>query len=193
MPKFKFTLDPVLKQRTLLERRQQIAVAHLEQARLRAEAEVRRLQSAMSVGREAQRRLVAGTEGAEASSTSGRPESGRDAGSGGAVGVPVRVPVEQVRLAATASMHALVSLQRAALALAGAHQRLEAGQERLRTARVARKGVEVLKQRRFDAWRAEQARREDLALDDLVIMRPPALLTQPAPAASAPSREPMTE
>ncbi len=146
MAKFEFSLEAVLEQRGLIERRQQVVVAQLQAARDQAEARVRALQGAMTTDREAQRRLAKG-----------------DAGG--------RVAVDQVRLAASASMHALVSLQRAALALAGAQQRLGAGQDRLRSARVERKGVEVLKQRQFDAWKREQARREAAELDDLVVMR----------------------
>jgi flagellar export protein FliJ len=144
--KFEFELQPVLDHRAALERQQQVLVAKARAARDAVEAKVRALQAELIADRAAQREVAAGD------------------GSG-------RVAVESVRLAASASMHAMVKLQRAAIELAGAQQRLAAAQTKLLAARVARKGVDVLKQRRRVRWVREQDRRENAALDDLNTMR----------------------
>ena len=58
-----------------------------------------------------------------------------------------------------------------AIELAGAQQRLSATQVKLLAARVARKGVETLKERQRRRWLMEQDRRETAAIDDLNVMR----------------------
>ena len=76
-----------------------------------------------------------------------------------------------VRLAANASLHGVVELQRAAIELAGLGQRLSRARAELMKATVARKAVELLKKRRYEAWKRERDRRENAELDDLVVMR----------------------
>jgi hypothetical protein len=53
----------------------------------------------------------------------------------------------------------------------GLHRRIDAARLELLKATTDRKAVEVLRQRRYEAWRAEQARREAIALDEISTMR----------------------
>lgn len=145
MPPFHFSLQPVLDHRAALERRQQITVAGLQRARDAVEAKVRQIQAELTADREAMRLIAAGD-------------------------AQGRVAVDQIRLAASASMHAMIKLQRAAIELAGAQQRLAAGRTKLLAARVARKGVDVLRQRQHSQWLRDEHRREDRVLDDLNVM-----------------------
>jgi len=57
------------------------------------------------------------------------------------------------------------------LELAGIHRRLETLREGLRAASRARRAVEILKERRFEAWRREQDRREQAELDEMAVIR----------------------
>lgn len=144
--RFEFSLQPVLDHREALERQQQVAVARARSVRDAAEAKVRALQNELLAERATQRQVAAGDERG-------------------------MVAVERVKLAASASLHAMVKLQRAAIELAGAQQRLSATQVKLLAARVARKGVETLKERQRRRWLMEQDRRETAAIDDLNVMR----------------------
>lgn len=144
MATFVFELEAVLEQRGREEKQRQRAVAELERQRLTVEGRVEQIRSRLSEGRESMRRSL---------------------GAGGAV------PMEAVRLQSTSSLHDLIALQRAALELAGVHQRLGAARARLMEATVARKAVEALRTRRYEAWRRERARIENNAMDDLAVMR----------------------
>lgn len=145
MPSFRFSLQPVLDHRAALERRRQIAVAGLQRERDAVEAKVRQIQAELTADREAMRTIAAGD-------------------------AQGRVAVDQIRLAASASMHAMIKLQRAAIELAGAQQRLAAGRTKLLAARVARKGVDVLRQRQHAEWQREERKREERSHDDLNVM-----------------------
>ena len=59
----------------------------------------------------------------------------------------------------------------AVVRLAGVHQRLDAARLALIKATAARRGVEVLRERRYEAWKREQDRAEAAALDELAVMR----------------------
>lgn len=142
MGTFAFHLQPVLDHREVIERQHRVAVGRLQRARDQVEERVRRLQADLAGDREQMRALAAGD----------------------ARGI---VAVDRVRLAAAASMHGLIRLQRAAIELAGAQQRLAAGRSKLLAARVARKGVGVLRERALWAWKQEENRKESAALDDI--------------------------
>ncbi|MCW5765828.1 MAG: flagellar export protein FliJ [Phycisphaeraceae bacterium] len=144
MAAFVFEFEAVLEQRGREEKLHQRAVAELEHQRVLVETRVESIKTRLSHGRESMRRAL---------------------GAGGAV------PMDAVRLQSTSSLHDLIALQRAALELAGVHQRLNAARARLMRATVARKAVETLRSRRYQAWRREQARIENNAMDDLAVMR----------------------
>lgn len=155
---FVFELDAVLEQRHREERLRQREVSELERARLAAEQRVRELQRRMTAGRSELREiLIAGLAG--------------EPGPAPTPGAGVTVRVDGVRLAANASLHAVVLLQRAAIDLAGAHAKLAAARQRLLAATTARKAVAMLRARRYEEWRQAIEKREEAEADDVRLMR----------------------
>lgn len=149
MPRgFHFELQTVLDQRQRVERARQGDLARTEQQRLAVEDRVRQIQSRLAAGRSALRDQLGGPADA---------------------GAPV--DIARVRHTAASALAGLVDLQRAAIDLAGAHQRSGRARQALLRASVERKAVETLRERRRAAWLAEQKRREATELDDLVTMR----------------------
>lgn len=146
MPRFIFPLQALLDQREGIERTRQLAVAAIERERLELESRIAACQQQIRSHKYDLRSLLMGATGA---------------------GTQSGVDTRTVRLQASASLHAQAGAQRLALQLAGVYRRLQSAQLELRNATTARKAVEVLKQRRFDAWKREQSRRENAALDEL--------------------------
>ena len=72
---------------------------------------------------------------------------------------------------ANASLAIMRDAQRTVLELAGLHRQLEQARERLREAAKERRAVELLKERKLEAWRRSQARAEQLLLDELSVGR----------------------
>lgn len=148
MAKFVFELGTLLEQRERVERARQLAVAECELRRVDLEESIRAINRRRSAAARSLRDRLA------------------PAGGGTTL-----VAVESVRLDANAALHDGLNIQRAAIELSGVYQKLQAARVALLQAVVARKAVEALKTRRFEAWRAEQKRREDRELDDLMVMR----------------------
>lgn len=147
---FRFELEPVLDQRTRVERDRQRAVAELERERLGLEDRIRGKQALLGDAKRHLRAELAGPDG----------------GGGGR-----RLQPHGVRLQATASLHLVAEVQRLALTLAGVHKRLEAARALLLEATMRRKAVELLRKRRYDEWRRAEARREAAETDDIVTGR----------------------
>lgn len=144
MPRFAFEYEPVLKQRRAAEREKQLAVAALERERRAIEDHIRALQAGISAGKQGLReRLAAG---------------------GG-------VDLRAARMEAAASLHLVARAQRAVVDLAGVHRRIDAARVELVKAAVRRKAIQTLRERRFEAWAAEQQRRDDAAVDEINVMR----------------------
>lgn len=150
MARFIFELEAVLEAREWHERRQQRAVGELDRQRLAIERRAQEVQARLAEGRSAMRQAL-GSRG--------------DPGSLGGV-----VAIDQVRVQASASLHDMVALRKVALELAGAQQRLAAARQQLLKATIARKAVEALRTRRYIAWKREQDRRENAAVDELAVM-----------------------
>ncbi len=148
MARFRFELEAVLEQRRGVEREKQLAVATLEAKRLEIEDEIRGHQ----------RQLV--------QEKSDLREHLGSARAGGERGVDLRT----VRMQANASLHLVARAQQAVLRLAGVHHRLDAARVGLIEATTRRRAVEVLKERRFEAWKDAQDRRENAALDEMAII-----------------------
>lgn len=155
MARFVFSLESALEQRRRVERERQLAVARLEQSRVRIEARVRGVQDRLMLERDELRAMLGPSPGVGG------------AGAGG--GVSVHVP--SVRRQATAGLHGLSELRTLAVELAGVLQRLEGARQQLLAAAVARKAVEKLRERRLAEWKREQERKEASELDDLTLMR----------------------
>lgn len=144
MPKFVFQYEAVLKQRRAAEREKQLVVAGLERDRRTIEDHIRGLQAGIEAGKHGLReRLAVG---------------------GG-------VDLRAARMEAGASLHLVARAQRAVVELAGVHRRIDAARLELIKAAVRRKAIETLRERRHEAWRDEQKRREAAALDELNVMR----------------------
>lgn len=149
MAKFRFELEAVLEQRRGVERGKQLAVAQLEAARMDLEQTIRGHQ----------RQLVREKADLREHLTSARS-------SVESTGVDLRT----VRLQANASLHLVAKAQQAVLQLAGVHHRLDAARLELIEATTRRRAVEILKERRWEAWKETQNRREAAALDEMAII-----------------------
>lgn len=145
MARFVFRLQALLDQRLHIEREKQRAVASFERQRVDIERAIAGRQSIIRGCKDDLRALLAASPG------------GAD--------------MRDVRLQAGASLSAQAHTQRLALQLAGVYQRLEGARRELRAATARRRAVELLKQRRFEAWRREQNRIETAELDEIATQR----------------------
>lgn len=143
MASFRFRLAPVLTQRERAERDRMLAVADLEREKIRLENQIRA----------AQNRIVAGRRAMADSLSGGRVELG------------------DARLQAGATLRDYQDARRAVLELAGVMRRLEGARAELIQAAARRRAIELLRDRDRERFNAEQDRRENNALDDLIVMR----------------------
>lgn len=149
MAKFVFNLEAVRKQRSALEKQRMVAVAELERERLALEYRIRAAHESVEAERLELREQLNGM----------REGEGR------------LVDLRGVRFQAGAAVVLRARTQQLVLQLAGLHKRLEKAREELRQAVAARKAVDLLRDRRFEEWRRELARREAMTLDELATMR----------------------
>lgn len=147
MARFVFEHEALLEQRRRAERERQVVVAQLERERMELEGVLR---------------------GAQRSLASCKTDL-RDAlhGRGGGA----RVDIGAVRMQASASFGLTARAQGVAIRLAGSMRRLEAARRELMAASAARRAVELLRERRLEQWRREQARREAAELDEIATTR----------------------
>jgi flagellar export protein FliJ len=149
MARFRFALDPVLRQRKREEQDKQRVVARLERERIEIEDEIRGYQASIVD---------------EKAELTARLDAARLDGGGGGVDLGA------VRVQANASLHLITLAQRAALRLAGVYERLDVARLALLEATTRRKAVEVLRDKRYDAWRRGLNRAEAAALDEIAVM-----------------------
>ena len=147
MARFVFELEAVLRQRVMAEREQRVRVAELERERLGIESEIRGRQAVIT---QEKRDLAERLDGAK-------------------LGGPV--DLRGVRVQANASLRAIADAQRCVLRLAGVHERIRRARAVLLERAIARRAMESLKERRLAAWVEAERRREDAALDELVVTR----------------------
>lgn len=143
MAKFRFRLQPVLRQRELAERDEQLKVAQIEQQRLGLEDRLRACQQ-----------RIEGEQG----------ELGEII-SGGAID-----PAE-ARAQGAAVLAAKAEAQRLAVELAGVYKRLEAARGLLAKAAMRRRSMELLRDNHKENWKREINKAEDLAVDELAVLR----------------------
>ena len=146
MSKFRFNLQPVLDLRQRIEDDRKLVVARIESERASLERLLREYQDALAAQKGDLRASMTGRIGA----------------TGGAIVDPARLKVQ-----AHASLTMQVRAQRTVLQLAGLHRRLDAARAALAAAARERRAVEVLRDRRFARWKAEQDRREFAAVDEI--------------------------
>jgi flagellar export protein FliJ len=146
MPRFVFQLEAVLKQRLAAERERQLEVAALERERGALEEKIRAYQQELTQERHELHDQLAGA-------------------SGGA-----SLDLRGVRFQAGAALRIIANAQRSVLQLAGVHKKIDAARLLLLEATTKRKAVEVLKERRYEEWKAQQKRVEDAAADEINVM-----------------------
>jgi flagellar FliJ protein len=142
--RFRFRLESVLEHRRMLEEARQREVAALERERLAVERGIREIQRRIERERDGLRACLAPRGPADA-----RP----------------------MRMISAAVGHLRGLAAREVLRLAGVRTRLERARAALLEAATRRKAVELLRERRYEQWRSEVARREAAALDELAVMR----------------------
>lgn len=143
MASFRFRLAPVLTQRERAERDRMLMVADLEREKIQLENRIRA----------AQNRIVAGRQAMADSLSGGRVELG------------------DARLQAGATLRDDQQARRAVLELAGVMRRLEGARAELIEAAARRRAIELLRDRDQSRFNAERDRKENNALDDLIVMR----------------------
>lgn len=141
MSRFVFKLDPLLRARRRLEQGRQRVVAELEQDRARLEDRLRRQQELLAQGRESQRAGLVG-----------------------------RLRIEELRIHAGSSLGQMRQAERLVLELAGLHRRLETARQELVDAARHRRAIELLRDRRYEQWRAALDRAETARLDELAVI-----------------------
>ncbi|MFI4872994.1 MAG: flagellar export protein FliJ [Phycisphaerales bacterium JB061] len=143
MAKFRFRFQPVLRQRELAERDEQLKVAEVEQQRLRLEERLRQCQQRLDFEQQALNSMV--------SSAAVNP---RDA-----------------RSQSAAILVAKGEAQRLAVELAGVYKRLESARQKLAEAATHRRSMELLRDNHKAKWRSEINAAEDRAMDELAVLR----------------------
>lgn len=138
MSAFRFALEPLLTLRRMEEERTQRAVALIERERAEIEERIRTQQGHIHEGKESLRSGLVG-----------------------------QLDVTQLRQQAASSMQVSRKTHQLVIRLAGVHQRLAQARAALVEAMRARRAIEILREKRFEEWRAEQGRREIRELDDL--------------------------
>ncbi len=150
MSVFRFTLDPVLKQREAVEREAQRLVAERERDRFAILSELDELQA-----RDAGER---------------RDLSQR-------LGATGKLDAKALRQQSVATMQVSRQIREAALRAAGAGQRLGEARTVLTRATARRRAIELVREQQLDEFKARERRRETEALDEMAMAmrRSPAL------------------
>lgn len=141
MAKFIFKLQPLLRARQRAEQTRQRAVAEVVREKLELEDQLRRRQEQITRGKQALGDRLVG-----------------------------KLDVRLLRDQAGATMLYLRKARQLALELAGTHRRLEAAREELIEATRRRRAIELLRDRRFEQWKADLDKAETAALDELAVI-----------------------
>ena len=140
MARFVFSLQPVLKARRRAEEELQRAVAQIERERMRLE----------DVLRGHQRSLV----------------SDKNLLRAGLTGL---IDARDLRLQANCARQIMRRAQQIVLELAGVYKRLEAARARLIEATRDRRAIELVRERRYEQFKAAIDKAETAALDELAV------------------------
>jgi len=143
MAKFRFRLQPVLRQRELAERDEQLKVAQVEQQRIMLENRLRQCQQRITFEQHTLNTLVNGSS----------------------------VKPQDARLQSAAILVAKNEAQRLALELAAVYKRLEGARKQLTEAAMHRRSMELLRDNHLTNWRREINAAEDRAMDELAVLR----------------------
>jgi flagellar biosynthesis chaperone FliJ len=157
MAKFRFRLQPVLDDRLAKERDQQMIVAKWQARKSEVEQRVQSLQQRLIGDRMDLRGRL------------GAAESSQQAASGGLGGQIVDLAL--VRQGASSALFGLVELRRLAIELAGVMRNIELARVELAKRAMARKAVEMLRDKAKEQWLSEQKRLEAITLDEISSIR----------------------
>ena len=142
MAKFRFKLEPVLKARCHVEQQRQREVAALERERQRIEDHIRSQQQFLADSKLQLRDHLFG-----------------------------QLATNDLRLHAASGLRIMREADRLVVELAGLHQRLSRARQSLIEATRDRRAIELLREKRFQEWKAGQEKAEAAALDELVVQR----------------------
>ncbi len=154
MAKFVFQLEAVLEQRIAREQQRQLAVAHIERERVEAEQDIRAYQMAIEQERDELRLMLS----AEASSAHDGSE-------------PALIDLSGARRQAAAAVRLTARAQQAVLKLVGIHRRLDAARIELLEAATQRKAVELLREKQYQEYLADQRKRDAAATDEIATIK----------------------
>jgi flagellar biosynthesis chaperone FliJ len=167
MAKFVFKLEAVLEQRRARESQRQSAVARIERERVEAEEEIRAFQRAIERERDELRLMLGSREPGMPDVIAGGlggSEFQVDAG-------PAMIDLRGARQQASATLRSVARAQQAVLKLAGIHRRLDAARLELLKAATDRKAAELLREKQYRAWLAEQNRKDAAMVDEIAVTR----------------------
>lgn len=142
MKRFKFTLQSLLDMRERHELECQRDLAKIERQRLEIEDRLRAMQARIDSGKSELTQRLTG-----------------------------QVDADSLRQQATMTMHLDAEARRLSGHLAEVYREGARRRQILAKAQQERKSIERLRERRFEQWKREQAKREELAIDDLVSTR----------------------
>jgi flagellar biosynthesis chaperone FliJ len=140
MAKFVFRLEPLLTVRRRAEDDARREVAVIQRERLDLEAELRRRQQDIVAGKDRLRGTLTG-----------------------------RLDLGVLRLGAGSTLNVMRQAQQLALKLAGLGKRMESVRHDFLQARIRRRAIELLRERRFDQWKAALGKAETAALDEMAV------------------------
>ncbi|MFI4870654.1 MAG: flagellar export protein FliJ [Phycisphaerales bacterium JB058] len=143
MARFRFRLQPVLRQRELAERDEQLVVAEIERDRMRLEERLRGMQQEIDGEQDELNQII---------------------GNGS-------VNPMHARAQSAAILAKRAQAQRVAKELALVYKRLEKARGELAQAAMRRRSMELLRDNQLAAFRREQSQAEDRVLDELAVMR----------------------
>ena len=138
MVRFRFKLEPLLTVRRRAEQAAQRSVAELERSRRDLEDDLRRQQQMITTGKTSLAEKLVG-----------------------------RLDVDGLRAHAGATIEQMRQGNRILIQLAGLHKRIDAARAELIEASRQRRAVELLRDRRYAAWRQRLDRAENAAIDEL--------------------------
>jgi len=141
MARFIFTLQPLLDLRRRQEQLAQRALAQCNQLRVQFENRLRQQQQIIRSDKQLLRGRLVGA-----------------------------LDTDELRLHAASTVQGMRSAQRLAVELAGVHKRLSVARDELVEATRARRAIELLRDRRYEQWKTQQARADVAATDELATM-----------------------
>jgi len=141
MAKFVFKLDPLLRLRQREEQEKQRALASINRKRVQLEEHLRRQQSLITADKRGLRDRLVGN-----------------------------LDTNELRLHAASTTQSMRTAQRLAVELAGVHRHLTEARQDLLEATRNRRALELLRDKRYAQWKAEQDRLEAAATDEMAVI-----------------------